>query len=138
MSRGRWAPEPSVLTVDEALRPCSMIRKKGSSPPKSPRSSVSVIVSCLRSKPPPSRGAAGKVPRRRKWAVSCLGRSVEDFGRESLVLPRGGVDGLKAEVDGWRRAGGAHVSVVTVGLGLGSVDSHIDYLASVAGALGLP
>ena len=54
------------------------------------------------------------------------------------MLPRGGLDGLKTEVDGWRRAGGTHVSVVTMGLGLGSVDSHIDYLASVAEALGLP
>lgn len=70
--------------------------------------------------------------------VGGLGRSVEDFGREYVVLPQGGADGLKAEVDGWRRAGGTHVSVVTMGLGLGSVDSHIDYLASVAEVLSLP
>ena len=69
--------------------------------------------------------------------VGGLGRSVEDFGREYVVLPQGGADGLKAEVDGWRRAGGSHVSVVTMGLGLGSVDSHIDYLASVAEVLSL-
>jgi probable F420-dependent oxidoreductase len=70
--------------------------------------------------------------------VRALDRPVEDFGREYVVLPRGGLDGLKTEVDGWRRAGGTHVSVVTMGRGLGSVDSHIDYLASVAEALGLP
>jgi probable F420-dependent oxidoreductase len=70
--------------------------------------------------------------------VRGLGRSVEDFGREYVVLPQGGLDGLKTEVDGWRRAGGTHVSVVTLGLGLASVDSHIDYLASVAEALRLP
>ena len=43
--------------------------------------------------------------------------------------------------DGGRRLApgrGTHVSVVTMGLGLGSADSHIDYLASVAEALGLP
>jgi probable F420-dependent oxidoreductase len=70
--------------------------------------------------------------------VAGLGRSVEDFGREYVVLPRGGVDDLTVEVDGWREAGGTHISVVTMGLGLGSVDGHIDYLASVAAALGLP
>jgi hypothetical protein len=41
-------------------------------------------------------------------------------------------------VDGWRKAGGTHVSVVTMGMGLGTADAHIDYLSSVAGALGLP
>ena len=54
-----------------------------------------------------------------------------------MVLPRGGIDELKTEVGAWREAGGTHVSVVTMGLGLGSVDGHIDYLASVADALGL-
>jgi hypothetical protein len=33
--------------------------------------------------------------------------------------------------------GGTHVSVVTMGLGLDSVDGHLDYLASVADALSL-
>jgi probable F420-dependent oxidoreductase len=69
--------------------------------------------------------------------VGGLGRSVEDFGGDYVVLPQGGVDDLRTEVNGWREAGGTHVSVVTMGLGLGSADGHIDYLASVAGALGL-
>ena len=43
----------------------------------------------------------------------------------------------RAEIDAWREAGGTHVSVVTMGLGLDSVDGHIDYLASVADALSL-
>ena len=47
----------------------------------------------------------------------------------------GGVDDLAAETDAWREAGGTHLSVVTMGLGLDSVDGHIDYLASVADAL---
>lgn len=42
---------------------------------------------------------------------------------------------LTAEIDAWRQAGGTHVSVVTMGLGLGSADAHIDYLATVAAAL---
>ncbi len=49
-----------------------------------------------------------------------------------------GVDDLTAEIDAWREAGGSHVSVMTMGLGLDSVDGHIEYLASVADALTLP
>ena len=65
------------------------------------------------------------------------GRSVEGFGAECVVRPRDGVGSLRAEVDSWRDAGGSHLSVVTMGLGLDSVDAHIDYIASVATALGL-
>ncbi len=42
------------------------------------------------------------------------------------------------EADAWREAGGTDLSVVTMGLGLDSVDDHIDYLASIAAALHLP
>jgi probable F420-dependent oxidoreductase len=69
--------------------------------------------------------------------VAGLNRSVDDFGGDYVVLPQGGIDDLKTEVDTWREAGGTHLSVVTTGLGLGSVDAHIDYLAVVADALGL-
>ena len=69
--------------------------------------------------------------------VGGLGRSVEDFGGEYVWAPRGGAGDLTAEIDAWREAGGTHVSVVTMGLGLDSVDGHIDYLASVADALSL-
>ena len=69
--------------------------------------------------------------------VGGLGRSVEDFGGDYVALPRGGVGDLTAEIDAWREAGGTHVSVVTMGRGLDSVDGHIDYLASVADALSL-
>ena len=69
--------------------------------------------------------------------VSSLGRAAEDFGADYVALPQGGVDGLTAEVDAWRQAGGTHVSVATMGLGLDSADGHLDYLSSVADALGL-
>jgi L-arabinose isomerase len=42
---------------------------------------------------------------------------------------------LRGEVAAWRTAGGTHVSVVTMGLGLDSVDAHIDYIARVADLL---
>ncbi|EFC84238.1 LLM class F420-dependent oxidoreductase [Parafrankia sp. EUN1f] len=69
--------------------------------------------------------------------VTGLGRSVDGFGAEYVALPQGGVSGLTAEIDAWREAGGTHVSVVTMGLGLQSVDGHIKYLAAVADALNL-
>lgn len=66
-----------------------------------------------------------------------LGRSVEEFGADYVVLPRGGVGDLTAEIDAWREAGGTHVSVATMGRGLDSADGHVDYLATVADALNL-
>jgi probable F420-dependent oxidoreductase len=69
--------------------------------------------------------------------VGDLGRSVEDFGGDYVALPQGGTADLTAEIDAWREAGGTHVSVVTMGLGLDSIDAHIDYLNSVAEALSL-
>jgi probable F420-dependent oxidoreductase len=67
--------------------------------------------------------------------VAGLGRSVHDFGAEYVVLPQGGVDDLAAQIDAWREAGGTHASMVTMGLGLDSVEAHIDYLASAAHTL---
>jgi probable F420-dependent oxidoreductase len=75
--------------------------------------------------------------RRLRDRVGGLGRSVDDFGAEYVSLNPGGVGDLAAEIDAWREAGGTHVSVVTMGRGLDSVDGHIDYLASVADALSL-
>ena len=69
--------------------------------------------------------------------VQELGRSVEDFGADCVAPPSGGIDGLAAQVDAWREAGGTHVSVATMGLGFDSADGHIDYLASIANALAL-
>ena len=69
--------------------------------------------------------------------VRVLGRSVDDFGADWVALPHGGLAGLTADVDAWRGAGGTHISLVTMGLGLDSIDAHIEYLASVAVALNL-
>ena len=70
-------------------------------------------------------------------AWTALGRTVDDFGGDYVALPPTGVGELPAEVDAWREAGGTHVSVVTMGLGLDSVASHLDFLAAVADALDL-
>jgi probable F420-dependent oxidoreductase len=64
-----------------------------------------------------------------------LGRSLDDFGAEFVARAQGGVDDLMAEIDAWREAGGTHVSVATMGLGLTSAEAHCEYLAAVADAL---
>jgi probable F420-dependent oxidoreductase len=69
--------------------------------------------------------------------VAGFGRSVDDFGGEYVARARESVDGLAAEVDAWGEAGGTHVSVGTMGLGLDTAESHIGYLTSVARALNL-
>jgi probable F420-dependent oxidoreductase len=69
--------------------------------------------------------------------VSGQGRSAEDFGADYMARSRTDVGDLAAQVDAWREAGGTHVSVITMGLGLDSIDGHLDYLASVADALSL-
>jgi probable F420-dependent oxidoreductase len=75
--------------------------------------------------------------KRMRGHVRGLGRSIEDFGAEYVARPQGGPGDLVAEIAAWREAGGTHFSVHTMGLGLDSVDGHIDYLASVASALSL-
>ena len=64
--------------------------------------------------------------------VGELGRSVEDFGGDYVALSGADIGELTREIDAWREAGGTHVSVVTMGLGLDSVGGHIEYLASLA------
>ena len=75
--------------------------------------------------------------RRLRERVSNLDRSVEDFGGDYVALSGANVGELTREVDAWREAGGSHVTVVTMGLGLDSVNGHIDYLASLADSLTL-
>ncbi|MGD0391269.1 MAG: LLM class F420-dependent oxidoreductase [Acidimicrobiales bacterium] len=69
--------------------------------------------------------------------VASLDRPVEAFGGDYVALSGANVSELIREIDAWRAAGGTHVTVVTMGLGLESVDAHIGYLASLAGQLRL-
>jgi probable F420-dependent oxidoreductase len=69
--------------------------------------------------------------------VAGHGRSVEDFGGDYVALSGGDIGVLLSEIDAWRAAGGTHLSMVTLGLGLDSVDAHISYVASLADRLGL-
>ena len=80
--------------------------------------------------------AVGKWQRLRA-RVGELGRPVDEFGGEYVARAREGVDGFAADFDAWGEAGGTHVSVVTMGLGLDTAEAHIGYLASVSAALNL-
>ncbi len=64
-------------------------------------------------------------------------RAVDDFGADYVVSSGADVDDLSAEVEAWDRAGGTHLSLVTMGLGLKTVDAHIDRIAALAAALNL-
>ena len=69
--------------------------------------------------------------------VGGLGRSVANFGGEYVTLSGGNLGELAREMEAWRLAGGTHATVVTMGLGLDSVDDHIDFVASVSEMLSL-
>jgi probable F420-dependent oxidoreductase len=65
------------------------------------------------------------------------GRTASDFGGDYVALSGAHVDELMTEIETWREAGGTHLTVVTMGLGLDSVGAHIDYLARLAKSLNL-
>ncbi len=69
--------------------------------------------------------------------VADAGRSADGFGGDYVALSGSDLGELTAEIEAWRAAGGTHVSVVTMGLGLTSVGHHVDYITSVARALAL-
>ena len=69
--------------------------------------------------------------------VGDLGRSLQDFGGDYVALSGADVGELTAEIDAWREAHGTHVTVVTMGLNLDSVEGHIDYLTDLAHRLEL-
>jgi probable F420-dependent oxidoreductase len=78
----------------------------------------------------------------RKWTalrerVRAQGRPVEQFGGHYTARLDHGVDALAEEVDRWGEAGGTHVSVTTMGLGLDTAEAHAELLAAVAKALDL-
>ena len=54
-----------------------------------------------------------------------------------VSLGDGGAEKLAEQAQRWRAAGATHLSVNTMGAGLGSVDAHLAALASIAKALRL-
>ena len=52
---------------------------------------------------------------------------------DGRVSWRGDIDVLADRLGQWQRAGATHVSVNTMGAGLGTVDEHLSALSTVAG-----
>jgi alkanesulfonate monooxygenase SsuD/methylene tetrahydromethanopterin reductase-like flavin-dependent oxidoreductase (luciferase family) len=55
-----------------------------------------------------------------------LGRSRDSFGFESIQQYSRGDNQWLGDIAAWRDAGGSHISVVTMGANLTTVDSHIE------------
>jgi probable F420-dependent oxidoreductase len=71
-------------------------------------------------------------------AAAEAGRDPAQLGMEGRVSwGEGGAEKLADHVGRWRAAGATHVSVNTMGAGLGSADGHLTALAAAAAALGL-
>jgi len=67
---------------------------------------------------------------------SAAGRTDEPFGHDLIMLRDRSIDAHLATIDSWRAAGGTHASVCTMGMGLDSIDAHIDYIAQIKTRLG--
>jgi probable F420-dependent oxidoreductase len=71
-------------------------------------------------------------------AATDAGRDPADLGMEGRVSwGEGGIEKLLDHIGRWQAAGASHVTVNTMGSRLGSVDGHLEVLATVAGALQL-
>jgi probable F420-dependent oxidoreductase len=76
-------------------------------------------------------------------AVGVVADAAHDAGRDPATLGMegrvswtdAGIDKLVDQVGRWREAGATHVSINTMGAGLGGVDGHLEALATVADAL---
>ena len=79
-------------------------------------------------------------------AREIIARAAEEAGRDPAAIAMEGRlnwrPGMTAEearhiAEAWRAEGASHLSVDTMGHGLGSLDAHLEALAQVADALGL-
>jgi probable F420-dependent oxidoreductase len=71
-------------------------------------------------------------------AAEAAGRDPAGIGMEGRVSwGDGGADRVAEGVARWRSAGASHVSLNTMGAGLGAVDGHLAALTAAAGALAL-
>lgn len=64
------------------------------------------------------------------------GRDTTGFGWDLTTVRARTVDDVVATADAWRAAGGTHLSVVTMGIGLDSADGHVRHLTDIAKRFG--
>lgn len=65
-------------------------------------------------------------------AAAAAGRDPAAIGMEGRVTYRGDIGRAAAELDAWAATGASHVSVNTMGAGLGSVQEHLAVLEELA------
>jgi probable F420-dependent oxidoreductase len=63
------------------------------------------------------------------------GRDPASIGMEARVSFDGDYDAVAGQIAAWSTAGASHLSVNTMGAGLGDVDAHLDVLAKIAESL---
>ena len=62
-------------------------------------------------------------------------RSVEGFGADYVALAARNVNETVDSLKRWQDAGGTHASIVTMGMNLGPVNAHVDYISTVKSKL---
>lgn len=70
-------------------------------------------------------------------SAEAAGRDPGSIGMEGRVDWRGDRDDVLARIEAWRSAGASHVTVNTMGAGLGDVGAHLEALAAVSARLPL-
>jgi probable F420-dependent oxidoreductase len=73
-----------------------------------------------------SQTEAVQIKARIEARLAALGRGGDGFGFESIQQYSRGDNQWPGDIAAWRAAGGSHISVVTMGANLTTVDSHID------------
>jgi probable F420-dependent oxidoreductase len=68
--------------------------------------------------------------------LSAAGRSADGFGLELVATRAKSAADVAATAERWEAAGGTHLSVVTMRLGLDTAAAHLDHAQSVKDALG--
>lgn len=58
-------------------------------------------------------------------------RSSVGYGRDLITNASRSVEDCVRALESWRASGGTHASVCTMGMGLDSIDAHIDFMAQV-------
>jgi probable F420-dependent oxidoreductase len=71
-------------------------------------------------------------------AARDAGRDPSAIGMEGRTGWRGDDDAALQEIGAWAQAGASHLSINTMGAGLGTVDAHLDVLSRLSTALHAP
>jgi probable F420-dependent oxidoreductase len=70
-----------------------------------------------------------------KGLLKAEGRALDGFGLQNNMLRAKGATEVVETTRRWRDAGGTHIGINTMGMGLSTAEAHIDYLKSCLDAL---